>query len=820
MRNIFTIFSREIKAFFSSPIAYIFIVVFLFISVGMFMTQFFIVSDASMRGFFYSFPMILCIFLPAITMRLWSEDRKGNTMELLLTFPIKTHELVIGKFLASFVFYIIALISTLTVPIMIMILGKPDTGVILCQYLGAILLGGFFLSLGVFVSGFCKDQIVSFILSMMACFMFFMLGTDFAITPIDGWIPGLGTFFKNSLGMVQHFASFQKGVIDARDLLYFIIGTVIFLTLNGFWLETRLKVKAKSMFTAAGLISLAIFIVVNLILIDMPIGRSDFTEGRIYTISKATGGILEDLKAPITVKLYISPSDKMPSGLKTLERDVRDKLDEFKIASKGNFNYKVFHLEAANVMKEEEDSLEKSIQKKGVKPFQVRSVEADEVGVKLIYSALSIAYKEKSEEIIPRVMPGNLLELEYLLISKIYKMTLEDESRVALVAPFKEKIKEDKLKDVMEELGDTEKEVLREDDYEYIVKLLEYEGYAVSRIDLSRKEPIPDGTDTLIVIEPKELNDRQRYEINKFLVNGGSVFLGIQNNEFEYTTAGPGTLTISAVDKKPEINTLLEKWGLGVNKDILMDTNIDIVQLTGSKLFGIIPVSAPVKLPMQIKIIAEQMNRDLSITSRLDMLFYLWGSALNIDSKKIEELKLKKDILFTSSKEAWEVKFHEGELTNEDLSAPSPMKQKTFPLAVLVQGQFPDAYDGKDAPRWPQGPEGEESYDVEEKKIGSSPKPGKLILTGCSKMLTKELFDKGGHMSFLLNSIDTITLGEKLIGVRSKQSIDRTLKRLSSASKAWWRVFSTFLVPIGLCVLGAFRIIARKRSKWAYLKSV
>ncbi len=822
MKNILTIFNREIKAYFNSPIAYIFIIVFIFISSGLFMAQFFLVSVADMRMFFLYLPLILCAFLPAVTMRLWSEDRKGNTMELLLTFPVKTYELVLGKFMASMAFYVAALLATLPIPIMIVALGTPDVGAIICQYIGVFFLGGFFLALGIFISGFCEDQIVAFILAMMACFGFYLLGTDFVASSIDGWLPGFGSFLKSTLGAAYHFSSFERGIIDLRNTLFFVIGAVLFLMLNSFWLDTRLKPKARTVFTTACLISAGIFVVINAIFGDMAIGRFDMTEGRIYTISDATKKILHGLDAPVTVKLFISPSEAMPTGFKTLERDVRDKLDEFKINSRGNFDYKVFHMEAVNVTGEgREDSLERSIERKGIRPFQVQSVEADEIGVKLIYSSMSIAYKDKPEDIIPRVIPQNFRDLEYTLISKIYKMTLDDEPGVVLVAPYTERAMDPQMRELLRSLGQESAEGLKEDDYELLPQLLEYEGYDVSRVMLTEEEPIPEDTDTVAIIEPEELNERQRFEINKFLVNGGAAFIGVQRYEYRYAAFGRGGFRVNTVDKKPQINTLLSSWGLGVSEDILMDTQMDVVSLSGGRFMGIFEMTSPVKLPVQIRVVGDQMNKDISITSQLPSLFYLWGNALTIDGEKLSEAGLTAETLFTSSKESWEVEYHAGNLTTEDMTPPPRSRMRSRPLGALVEGQFPDAFDGKEVPEWPREDEAEDaSYERESEKVVLDPKPGKLILIGCAQIFKKELFKDPSHSGFFLNSIDALTLGEELVEVRGKMPINRSIGRVSTAARAWWRMFTTFLVPVLLCGIGAFRIFMRKRSKINYARSV
>ena len=148
MGNLWTIFRRELSAYYSSAIGYIFMIVFQVLSVGLFMTPFFTFLNADMRSFFGTMPIILGIFLPAVTMRLWAEERKQNTWEMLLTFPMQPHELVLGKFFASLVFFVVALLSTLTIPIMLLALGgNPDLGPIIGAYVGTALLGAFFLAM-------------------------------------------------------------------------------------------------------------------------------------------------------------------------------------------------------------------------------------------------------------------------------------------------------------------------------------------------------------------------------------------------------------------------------------------------------------------------------------------------------------------------------------------------------------------------------------------------------------------------------------------------------------------------------------------------
>ena len=213
--------------------------VFLLVTTGLYMSNFFLGGRLEMRSFFALLPMVLVVFIPAVTMRLWAEEKKLGTMELLMTLPMPSWQIVLGKFLAALAFLAIALAGTVSIPVMLAMLGKPDLGPIIGGYVGSLFLGAFFLSVGMFVSGLCRDQIVAFIIGLVACFAFFMVGTEPIAGLIDGWASGVGTFLKNHVGMTTHFAGIERGVIDLRDVVYFVSMTTLFLVLNTFSLEGR-----------------------------------------------------------------------------------------------------------------------------------------------------------------------------------------------------------------------------------------------------------------------------------------------------------------------------------------------------------------------------------------------------------------------------------------------------------------------------------------------------------------------------------------------------------------------------------------------------
>jgi len=235
MRNTGPIFRRELAGYFNSPIAYIFITVFLGLSSWLFFKGFFVVGQASLRMFFGIIPWIFLFFVPAITMRLWAEERKVGTMELLMTLPVTDAEAVLGKYLASFAFLGLSLALSLVIPVFVAVLGDPDPGQVVGGYMGAVLMGGAFLAIGLFVSSLTENQIVAFIISVVVTFGLFILGEDFVLFGIPDWLVPVFSF----AGLGGHYDSISRGVLDSRDIIYYVSIIVFFLYLNVKSIEAR-----------------------------------------------------------------------------------------------------------------------------------------------------------------------------------------------------------------------------------------------------------------------------------------------------------------------------------------------------------------------------------------------------------------------------------------------------------------------------------------------------------------------------------------------------------------------------------------------------
>jgi ABC-2 type transport system permease protein len=235
MKDTVVIFKREFRSYFDSPIGYIFITVFLVLTGWLFYSGFFIINQASLRSFFDLLPWLYLFFVPAVTMRLWAEENKQGTMELLMTLPVKDIEVVLGKFLASFVFLTFTVCLTFPLLLSVMTLGNPDIGPILGGYIGAILMGGAYLAIGMFASSLNENQIITFILGVIICFGLFIIGEGFVLMRVPGsWVPLL-----EFLGIGAHFRSVGRGVIDSRDIIYYFSVMTLFLFLNVQALENR-----------------------------------------------------------------------------------------------------------------------------------------------------------------------------------------------------------------------------------------------------------------------------------------------------------------------------------------------------------------------------------------------------------------------------------------------------------------------------------------------------------------------------------------------------------------------------------------------------
>jgi ABC-2 type transport system permease protein len=223
---------RELKGYFATPLAYVFICIFLVLT-GIFtfyIGGFYERGQADLQPFFSFHPWLYLFLIPAISMRLWAEERKTGTIELLMTLPVTMFQAVAGKFTAAWAFTGLALLLTIPTWITVNVLGDPDNGVILASYIGSMLMAGAFLAIGACISAVTKNQVIAFVVSVVICFLFILFGLPGILAFLEGFLPGFVLEALRSFSFLEHFDSISKGVIDARDLLFFgsLIGCFLF----------------------------------------------------------------------------------------------------------------------------------------------------------------------------------------------------------------------------------------------------------------------------------------------------------------------------------------------------------------------------------------------------------------------------------------------------------------------------------------------------------------------------------------------------------------------------------------------------------------
>jgi ABC-2 type transport system permease protein len=223
MNGVAAVLKRELASYFATPVAYVFIVIFLVLAstFTFYLGNFYERGQADLEAFFTFHPWLFLFLVPALSMRLWAEERKSGSIELLMTLPIEVWQAVLGKFLAAWIFTGIAIALTFPIWLTVNYLGSPDNGVILAAYFGSFLMAGGFLAVGACISATTKNQVIAFILSVVACFALLLAGFDLVLDAFSAWAPQAVVDAVASLSFLTHFASISKGVIDVRDLVYF-----------------------------------------------------------------------------------------------------------------------------------------------------------------------------------------------------------------------------------------------------------------------------------------------------------------------------------------------------------------------------------------------------------------------------------------------------------------------------------------------------------------------------------------------------------------------------------------------------------------------
>ena len=544
--------------------------------------------------------------------------------------------------------------------------------------------------------------------------------------------------------------------------------------------------------------------------------RVDLTDDGLFTMSPAAVEILQGLAVPVQVKLYITPADKMPTQLRNLERDISERLRNFEQVSAGMIEYAVFN-------PQDDEELQQALGAKGINPFQVQSVDKDEIGVKLVWSAMTIAYKDKPEEVLPRVLPASLATIEQDVIGPIHRLTRERTPKVAVFGPRKSVDPQLAMMYLQQGMQPPEPS----EQFARIGELLQQGHYEAVPVDISEQSPIPDDADLLIVMGLAELNQRQVWEVNRALTGGLPVIMAVQAHEYGYGPAQNGGWTISGQSLDTGLEPLLAGFGVTVGEDHFLDEAMETIDLPREYMLGGMRVQQrePVRLPIQIRITESQMLQSSPIVNRIGSLFYLWGTPVSTDAGTLSRHGLEATNLIESSGRNWTAPWNEGPVAAAVFQPGGRRQTGPQPLAVLVEGTFPDTFADREVPAWPEAAEpdaetGELPAGPQPAPGPADPQPSRLLVLGSAKMFDDNIIAAPQNALLLLNAIDYLVGNEQLLSIRAKTLTQRVIRPVTDREKLAWRLAVVFLVPVILTVYGLLRAASRRREAAHYREKV
>lgn len=535
MNAFFAVFKKELKAYIDHPMAYIIAIVFLVLNNFLFIRTAIVQETASLRAMFQLLPWVNLFFISAMTMRTWAEERRAHTLNVLLSYPAAVWQIVLGKYAASLTFFAAVLALTLPVAFGLAGAGTLDWGVVTGQYFGALLLAVGMVAVGQWASTLTKNQVIAFIIAIAVQFTLFLISMDFVLLSFPYPLNLIG----QQLGILSHFNSVTRGVIDLRDVLYFVSMAFVFLALSYAWL-----VRAKSNREAPDwrklqmsvAILIIIAVVINLFGQSFTV-RFDLTEQNLYSLSDATKRVLRELDDTVRITMY--RSKKLPTQVELVSRDVQDTLNDYKKYGGRNVTLEVKY-------PDENADIAAEARNKGIPAIRFNVVRQDEFTLQEGYLGVILEYLDKRETI-PFLQTTE--DLEYRLTRAIFTLQNPERSKVGYVSDF----------------GGAGL-----DTWTKFAELLR-SNYTVEQITLatpdeqSKPQEIDETIDALIIAAPTQaFSEAALTELEKYIDRGGKIL---------WVLSGIIVDQQSLAVRKNEtgLDRLLAKGGITINKDLVAD---------------------------------------------------------------------------------------------------------------------------------------------------------------------------------------------------------------------------------------------------------
>ena len=545
-QGLITIIKKTFFGYLNSATAYVIIVPFLLISSFLFLRTALVVGDANLRPFIELLPWFLVVIGPALAMRSFSDHRGKHTLELLFAHPVSEWQIVLGRFLGLWLFYGFMLLGTAVLPLILIVFSQPDLGLMLSQYVGSFLLGGAFLAIGMVVSAYVGSAVGSFLLAAFISFGLMLVGMNFVVLMSTGI---MGRVFSE-VGIISHLTNFSRGILDFRDVLYFITLTGISLIVTVLKLSARKIAEQpleKKKLTFLLVLIVCVGVVGNAVMSRLPL-RLDLTSAGQYRLSEGTKQLLQELPDRVNVSLYTS--NNLPAPMQLTLREVSDRLKDFR-----RYGQRV-HLETIMVTPDDLEAKTKAIEA-GIREVQFNQIGAGSFQVQTGFLGMTVRYGDEVETI---DFISDAANLEYDLSRIILRLTREEKPSIGL-------------------LDITSNSQLRT--FETLIS----DQYDVTYLDEETlEEDLLDHTIVIVIDDGSSEYASMAEQVKQYALNGGSVLLLADGARVDQQLLSVSD-SVSAF-----LDVFSEDFGIRINKDLLYDVQLnESISLGAGQLRYILP---------------------------------------------------------------------------------------------------------------------------------------------------------------------------------------------------------------------------------------
>lgn len=626
MQRLVGLLKREFFSYVNSPLAYVVIVTFLLISNFLFLRTALVLGDANLRPFIELLPWFLVVIAPALTMRLFSDEQRKGTFELLVAHPLSEWHVVVGKYLGTLLFYLLFLAATASLPITIALFSNADWGLIASQYLSAILVGATFLAIGLAASTYVKQSVGSFLLGSAISFGLILIGLQFVVL----MLPAPLSQIMNEFAIINHVNNISRGVLDLRDIAYFVTVIAVALTAAVLKLSQRkfsdIPAEKRKLLIVLMLVT-GVGVMANLLLYSQPV-RLDATADQRFSVSKGTKQLLSTLKDRVTITLYTSSN--LPGPMQVTLRETTDRLKDFKRYGGDKVSIKT---ELTDTPQGQQEATSKGIRQVNFNQLGGNSIQIQQGNL-----GLEVRYGDKIEVI---DFIEDAAQLEYNLSRLVAKLSRETQPKLGLL----DVTAASELAQLNEFLS-----------AQYEVKsLTNATEDSANWAELAGIVVIDDGSGE---------NATSAAQLKNYLANNGSAVIfaeGVNVNQ----------QTLSAQVSQSQIKKVLQEWGVTIGNDIAYDLQLaqPITLSDGGGRQYIVPY------PFWFQSLVESKN--LPAGGIMNNVAVGWPSTITIAADKQNTIK---PILVTGQYSGKQ----EGNFTiaPQEAAAIKEVKNQSMPLAV------------------------------------------------------------------------------------------------------------------------------------------